>query len=209
MKQSFKLFTFKGAPVELSIWFFLIFLIAPFSWSIIIFISVLIHEMAHAFVADRRGWRVFGIRIDIFSGSASIDSNIHGLDSIAVVAAGPLSNLILSIASLFLITIFEVNGYSQDGLLINILNQFFTANLIMFLFNILPIYPMDGGRILKDFLFIKMNNRKLAKKISGSVSLVFSLGLLIYSSITFSLVLIILSLLFIYLSLKEVDIITD
>lgn len=68
---------------------------------------------------------------------------------------------------------------------------------------------MDGGRILKDFLFIKMNNRKLAKKISGSVSLVFSLGLLIYSSITFSLVLIILSLLFIYLSLKEVDIITD
>ena len=97
MKTSFKLFDFVGAPVELSLWFFILFLWMPVSWVIAIFVSVLIHEMAHAYVADRRGWRVFGIKVDLFTGSAAVDTNIPEKDAIPVVAAGPLSNLILAI----------------------------------------------------------------------------------------------------------------
>ena len=78
----------------------------------------------------------------------------------------------------------------------------------MFIFNILPIYPMDGGRLLKDFLFIKMKgNRRLAKKISGYVSLTFSVALLLYSISIMAFLLILFSALFIYTSLVEVELV--
>lgn len=65
---------------------------------------------------------------------------------------------------------------------------------------------MDGGRILKDFLFLKMrSNRKLAKKIAGGVSLVFSVALLVYSLSTGSLIMALFSTLFIYAALVEIE----
>jgi len=204
MKTSFKLFDFVGAPVELSLWFFILFLWMPVSFVIAIFVSVLIHEMAHAYVADRRGWRVFGIKVDLFTGSAAVDTNIPEKDAIPVVAAGPLSNLLLAILCIpfysFLVNINPI----IDGFM----NDLFVINILMFIFNILPIYPMDGGRLLKDFLFIKMKgNRRLAKKISGYVSLTFSVALLLYSISIMAFLLILFSALFIYTSLVEVELV--
>lgn len=203
MKTSLKLFDFVGAPVELSIWFFLLFLWLPVSWVIAIFASVLIHELAHAYVANSKGWQVYGIRVDLFTGSASVDTNIHERDSIPVVAAGPLSNLLLVIFCIPLYMVFaETNPIAGD-----FINDLFIINLLMFIFNILPIYPMDGGRLLKDFLFLKMkSNRRLAKKIAGSVSLLFSIALLVYSISISAIILVVFSCLFIYTSLREVDI---
>ena len=204
MKTSFKLFDFVGAPVELSLWFFILFLWMPVSLVIAIFVSVLIHEMAHAYVADRRGWRVFGIKVDLFRGSAAVDTNIPEKDAIPVVAAGPLSNLLLAVLCIpfysFLVNINPI----IDGFMENL----FIINIFMFIFNILPIYPMDGGRLLKDFLFIKMKgNRRLAKKISGYVSLTFSVALLLYSISIMAFLLILFSALFIYTSLVEVELV--
>lgn len=204
MKTSFKLFNFAGAPVELSIWFFILFLWLPFTFIIAIFASVLIHELAHSFVAKRLGWTVYKIEVGLFTGSASVDTNIPEKDSIPVIAAGPLSNLILAIVSIPLYLILTgVNPFLD-----RLLNDLFVVNIFMFIFNILPIYPMDGGRLLKDFLFLKMrNNRILAKKISGSVSLIFSLGLLTLSIVFFAPITILFSLLFIYFSLVELELI--
>jgi Zn-dependent protease len=176
----------------------------PVSLVIAIFVSVLIHEMAHAYVADRRGWRVFGIKVDLFTGSAAVDTNIPEKDAIPVVAAGPLSNLLLAILCIpfysFLVNINPI----IDGFMENL----FVINIFMFIFNILPIYPMDGGRLLKDFLFIKMKrNRRLAKKISGYVSLTFSVALLLYSISIMAFLLILFSALFIYTSLVEVELV--
>ena len=204
MKTSFKLFNFAGAPVELSIWFFILFLWLPFTFIIAIFASVLIHELAHAFVAKRLGWTVYKIEVGLFTGSASVDTNIPEKDSIPVVAAGPISNLILAIVSIPLyLALAGVNPFLD-----RLLNDLFVVNMFMFIFNILPIYPMDGGRLLKDFLFLRMrNNRILAKKISGSVSLIFSLGLLTLSIVFFAPITILFSLLFIYFSLVELELI--
>ena len=206
MKTSFKLFDFVGAPVELSLWFFLLFLFAPVSWVIAIFVSVLIHELAHAYVADRKGWRVYGIRVDLFTGSASVDTNIPERDSIPVVAAGPISNLLLAILCIPLYLVFG----ETSPIFGHFLNDLFIVNIFMFVFNILPIYPMDGGRLLKDFLFLKMkSNRRLAKKIAGGVSLAFSIALLVFSIVTFSTIMILFSALFIYAALVELGIISQ
>ena len=204
MKTSFKLFDFVGAPVELSLWFFLLFLWLPVSWVVAIFGSVLIHELAHAYVANKRGWQVYGIKVDLFTGSAAVDTNIPERDAIPVVAAGPLSNLLLAIICIPLYIIFG----ETSPIFGHFLNDLFVINIFMFVFNILPIYPMDGGRLLKDFLFLKMrSNRRLAKKIAGGVSLVFSTSLLVYSISTFSVIMMFFSALFIYYALIELEIV--
>ena len=195
MKQSFKLFNFVGSPVELSYWFFLLFLILPVPTVIAVFISILIHELSHAYVADRLGWMVSGIKIDLFTGSAAIDTNIHEKDSIPVVAAGPLSNLALAIVSIFIGVFFPYN----------FLVTMVVVNILLFLFNILPIYPMDGGRILRDTLYLKLKNRRKSVRISAVVSLITTALVLFYAIYSLSVILIIFCLLFGYMALKDLD----
>ena len=162
----------------------------------------MVHELAHAYIANRKGWQVYGIRVDLFTGSASVDTNIPEKDSIPVVAAGPLSNLLLAILCIPIYVVFSDTSPDVG----KFINDLFFVNTFMFVFNILPIYPMDGGRILKDFLFLKMrSNRKLAKKIAGGVSLVFSVALLVYSLSTGSLIMALFSALFIYAALVEIE----
>ena len=200
MKQSFKLFDFQKAPVTLSIWFFLLFLMLPVNMVISVFISVLVHELAHAWVANLKGYQVYGINIDIFSGSASIDTNMHERDSIPIVAAGPISNVLL--AGIGFLSIFilphDVLVLAKDFIV-----SFITVNIVLAVFNILPIFPMDGGRIVKDLLVLKMRDRRKAKRIAATISLIFSALLLVYSIYTFSLILILFSGYFGYLALKD------
>jgi Zn-dependent protease len=80
------------------------------------------------------------------------------------------------------------------------------VNLILFIFNIIPIYPMDGGRILRSYLMMKMSsNRRKAKRISDWTSLVCSFFLLLYSISISAWIMVIFSALFIYYALKELN----
>lgn len=196
MKQSFKLFNFLGIPVELSVWFFLLFLFLPIPTVIAVFISILVHELSHAYVADRLGWMVSGVHIDLFSGSAAIDTNIHERDSIPVVAAGPISNLILAAISFLVAIVFPTTFFAT----------MIVVNILLFLFNILPIYPMDGGRLLRDSLYLKLRDRRKSVKISAIVSLITTCLVFAYALWTFSIILMIFCLLFGYMSLRDLNI---
>lgn len=196
MKQSFKLFNFLGIPVELSVWFFLLFLFLPIPTVIAVFISILVHELSHAYVADRLGWMVSGVHIDLFSGSAAIDTNIHERDSIPVVAAGPISNLILAAISFLVAIVFPTTFFAT----------MIVVNILLFLFNILPIYPMDGGRLLRDSLYLKLRDRRKSVKISAIVSLITTCLVFVYALWTFSIILMIFCLLFGYMSLRDLNI---
>ena len=198
MKQSFRLFNFQGTPVSISVWFFLIFLMTTVSYGVSIFIAVLIHELAHAWVANRKGYQVYSINVDLFSGSAAIDTNMHERDSVPITAAGPISNLLLSLIGYTLMLLVPGIPYVDD---------FAKVNLILFIFNILPIYPMDGGRILKDVLVLKMRNRYKANRIAGFTSLVTASLLLIFSLVTMNLIMILFSGYFCYLSMKELKLV--
>ena len=195
MKLELKMFTFQGSPVYLKLWFLLLFAWLSPTMVAAIFLSILVHELAHAFVANRLGYNVRQIYIDLFYGAAEIDlDHCPERDSIQIVGAGPISNLLLAIASFGL--------YAGTG--IPFLTEMIVVNVVLFIFNILPIYPMDGGRILRSFLMMKMpSNRRQAKKISDWVSLVFSIALLVYCISTSAWIMAIFSLLFIYFTLKE------
>jgi stage IV sporulation protein FB len=188
MKTDYELFRVKGIPVSISLWFLLILPLTGFDLSIFIsvFIAVLIHELAHALSAKSLGYGAYGINIGLFAGSASIDSNMHPRDNIRVTAAGPLSNLILAIIGLFL-------GF----------DTFFYINMFLFIFNILPIYPMDGGELMKDFLMLNMSNRRKAFEISMKISLITSISLLLYSILMGQFIISIFACIFAYYALKE------
>ena len=198
MPTQFKLFQFNGIPVYLKIWFLLLFAWLSPVIVVTIFISVLIHEMAHAFVADRLGYQVDHIHIDFFGGGAVMDLNrIPERDSIKIVVAGPLSNFALASLS------YSILGLTQ----IPFFWTLTVVNFLLFLFNILPIFPMDGGRLLRDILYLKIGDRAKALKISATTSLVVSILLLTWSIWTLNIFSIFFSALFIYLSLRELKLI--
>lgn len=188
MKTDYELFRVNGIPVSISLWFLLLLPLTGFSLTIFasVFVAVLIHELGHALTAQHLGYRTYGINIGLFFGSASVDSNMHTRDNMKVVAAGPLSNLLLVIIG-------SVLG----------LDQFVEINMFLFIFNILPIYPMDGGHLFKDFLMLNMNNRRKAFEISMKVSLFTSVLVVLYSLLCAQPIMSIFGLIFCYYALKE------
>ena len=188
MKTDYELFRVNGIPVSISLWFLLLLPLTGFSLTIFasVFVAVLVHELGHALTAQHLGYRTYGINIGLFFGSASVDSNMHTRDNMKVVAAGPLSNLLLVIIG-------SVLG----------LDQFVEINMFLFIFNILPIYPMDGGHLFKDFLMLNMNNRRKAFEISMKVSLFTSVLVVLYSLLCAQPIMSIFGLIFCYYALKE------
>ena len=199
MKLSFKLFNFYGVPVNIKIWFLLLFAMVSPMFVLTIFISILIHELAHTYVALKLGYEVSEVYIDIFNGAAMMDiNNINDRDSIRIISAGPLSNAVL-----YLLTIISISAFGSN----DFLQKMAIVNFILFVFNILPIYPMDGGRLLRSCLTIFTGNKDKSIRISAFVSLVLSISLLIYSIITLNFFTILFSCLFIYLALKDLKIV--
>jgi stage IV sporulation protein FB len=192
MKQSFRLFNFQEAPVSVSIWFFLLFLLLPPVAVFAVFASVLVHELAHAWMANRKGYQVYGVSIDIISGAASIDANMHDRDLIPITAAGPLSTLILCIGSYFL----------EPFIPGTFITYMFNINLFLFIFNILPIYPMDGGQIVRSCANLSKNRYK-NRRLASWLSLIFSGLVLAYSVYSFSIFMAVFGGYFGYLALKE------
>ena len=190
MKNAFKLFEYKGIPVYLKYWALLLFLFLDISTTIIVIVSVLIHEMAHARVAKNLGYTVEYVYMSVIHGAAKIDrfekANDHDTKSISF--AGPKANLILGLLILPILFI-SVIVYLEFGfdsteiseqLLFTVLLETSIINLLLGVFNLLPIYPLDGGRIFKSTLNMKVEKSK-SKLISGVVSGTLSMGLMAVS----------------------------
>lgn len=196
MKNTFKLFDFMGTPVYLKYWFFILLplfmLQSDFNTALNYFLSifgaVLIHELAHTAVAKKLNHPVDHVYLDVFNGAAAIDTTYSSYkDTILIVFAGPLSNLILYFI-----------GYYLD------LSIFSMVNLFLFVFNILPIYPMDGGRICKA-ICQWITKPSVGRKINGYISIVSSILLFVFSIMTHNLLMAVFSALFVFYSYKEIE----
>jgi Zn-dependent protease len=151
MLRSFRLGTLAGFPVRVNL-SFLIMLGVVAVWfggmegvAVVLMAagSVLLHELGHAFVARRLGVPVAGIELHFFGGAAQMsDMPRSPADEIAVAAAGPAVSFALAGV-----------GYGLAGLTgLPALGLFGSVNLLLALFNLLPAFPSDGGRILRAWL---------------------------------------------------------
>ncbi|MDA8234539.1 MAG: M50 family metallopeptidase [Clostridia bacterium] len=131
--------------------FFLLLLIFYFFAGVLlkgvmVFLIVLIHELAHVAVALRYGLKVREVELLPFGGVARIEDFLEMDPSIEtkIALAGPLANGVMLVAALG----FQYYGSWQHPLL----TYFIKCNIIMVVFNLLPALPLDGGRIYRAFL---------------------------------------------------------
>jgi Zn-dependent protease len=133
--------------------------------AILLFASVLVHELAHSYFTLRFGGSIKEIRLHLLGGVAAMEKEVHEpLKVITIVAAGPVSSIIMGVLLLFLS--FKLNSVSIiDGnslfLVFFILGY---VNIFLGLFNLIPAFPMDGGRILRAFLSTRMDYVKATEK---------------------------------------------
>jgi stage IV sporulation protein FB len=202
MKNAWKLFDYGNTPVYLKYWYLGLFFFLPIPWVIMVFVSILVHELAHVNKANKLGYKTDYVFIDIFHGGALIDSRYTENDkhSIAIAFSGPASNFMLSLISFLLVTIGAGFGLSYDSM--TYVLEFTAINFLMFAANLVPIYPLDGGRISKAF-FSMVFGKERGKRINGGLSLVLSSLVLIWSIMIFSIPLMIFSVIFMISSFVE------
>ncbi|WP_185052925.1 site-2 protease family protein [Thermocatellispora tengchongensis] len=117
-----------------------------FAFAVLLYVSVLLHELAHCVVAKSYGLPVRRITLYLLGGVSEIEREPDSPGKEFLVAfAGPLLSLALAAAG-FLLDVFVI---PDDGILGVLTWQLWVANLIVGVFNLLPGLPLDGGRMLR------------------------------------------------------------
>ncbi|QCH14301.1 site-2 protease family protein [Synechococcus sp. CB0101] len=118
--------------------------------AVLLFVSVLLHELGHSLVALQQGVQVRSITLFLLGGVASVERECPtAIGSLLVAAAGPLVSLVLAAVLL-------ASGHSvahASPLLGAMVNELGGLNLVLALFNLLPGLPLDGGLILKALVW--------------------------------------------------------
>jgi Zn-dependent protease/CBS domain-containing protein len=142
--------------------------------SLLLFASVLIHEMGHSLVAVSRGLHVQSITLFIFGGVSSITSEASTAgDEFLIAVVGPVTSFVL--AGLFWILTQLLPANSAVSALTNYLA--FT-NLLLGGFNIVPGFPLDGGRVLRAILWGTTGSMSRATQMASYVGQVFAFVLI-------------------------------
>jgi Zn-dependent protease/CBS domain-containing protein len=138
--------------------------------------SVLGHELSHAVVARRLGVKISAITLFVFGGAATMEEEpARARDEALIAAAGPVSSLLIG-AALWTIDVL-VQGQEQVAALVGWLGF---INLTLGVFNLVPGFPMDGGRILRAALWRIRGDRYKATRNAATVGQLIGYGLIAF-----------------------------
>ncbi|HZP40413.1 MAG TPA: site-2 protease family protein [Candidatus Binatia bacterium] len=125
------------------------------------FASVLLHELAHAVVGNRLGERVRRITLFVFGGMAHLSGEpATARTELRIAAVGPLTSLVL--AGVFWGGSRAAAATQTTPLVVAMLEYLAAINLALALFNLLPGFPLDGGRILRSVLWMRSKDLRQA-----------------------------------------------
>ncbi|MFT9849874.1 M50 family metallopeptidase [Aneurinibacillus sp. REN35] len=157
-------------------WFMMLgaLMLGQFLQVLTLFVIVLLHELGHVAAAWWYGWRVRKVELLPFGGVAEIDEwgNTDPWAEIVVALSGPLVNGLLIVVAWGLLWL-DIWSSAWTAF-------FVYSNMTIGMFNLLPIWPLDGGRVLQTAvsLFLPYRQAMLA---SIYISLLGSMGLLVWS----------------------------
>ncbi|MDD1690950.1 MAG: CBS domain-containing protein [Methanoregula sp.] len=165
-----------------------------------LFFGVLVHELAHSLVARAKGIGINSITLMIFGGIATMEEGIPDPKAeLPMALVGPIASFIFGIICSVLI--YAVPSVTTDpgmaGVLVFILGYLGVLNIILCVFNLLPAFPMDGGRVLRAWLAGRMPLHR-ATQIAADVGKGFAILFGIIGLFAFSPFLILIAL-FIYI----------
>ncbi|HJW28527.1 MAG TPA: site-2 protease family protein, partial [Saprospiraceae bacterium] len=201
MKGSFRIVTFKGIPVKIHWSFGLLLLYIAFDSSrdkfellnvimaivivLGVFFCVILHEFGHALTARRFGVKTFDILMTPIGGIARLERMPEGKgQEFWVAIAGPMVNFLIvgliwlgyfifagKVLPLFSSSLWTFQNQPPSYFIILMM-----ANGYLGLFNLLPAFPMDGGRMLRSLLSLRMD-RARATQWAANVGQVLAVGL--------------------------------
>lgn len=153
-----------------------------------LFGGVLIHELAHSLIAKRNGIGINSITLLIFGGIASMEDRIPDpMVELPMALVGPLTSLLVGMVCSGLVYIVPLitADPAVAGVLIFVFGYLGILNIILFAFNLLPAFPMDGGRVLRAWLAKRMplhRATRIAADIGKGFAVVFGLVGIIFLS---------------------------
>jgi len=133
--------------------------------SLLLFTSVIMHELGHSLVAIARNLPVKTITLFIFGGAANLEREVERPnDEVAITVAGPAVSL--GLAAIFHMMTVLFQGHETAVALFTWVRM---VNLYLGLFNLLPGMPLDGGRLLRAFLWWRWGNFVRATQVASLV----------------------------------------
>ncbi len=217
MKSSWRLFRVAG--IDIGVHYTWLFIFILFSWALaaavfpsqhpgwttatywiagivttlVLFISVLLHELAHSLVAQSRGMKVSSITLFIFGGVSNLEEEpATAWTEFSMAIVGPLTSVVLG-GIFWGITIALTrhsitfgnlfSGANQNTALEAVIGYMGWINILLGVFNLLPGFPLDGGRVLRSILWGSSGNLMSATNVASTVGRVMGwafIGLGIY-----------------------------
>jgi Zn-dependent protease/CBS domain-containing protein len=143
-----------------------------------LFFSVVFHELSHSLVARRYGTPMHGITLFVFGGMAEMTDEPNSPKSEAFMAViGPITSIIIGLICLGVYHLWH--GTLSQNPIGGVINYLGFINLVLAAFNLIPAYPLDGGRILRSILWHFKNNLKKATSIASKIGSGFGIFLLV------------------------------
>ena len=145
--------------------------------AVVLFLSIILHEMSHSIVARRFGIPMKGITLFVFGGVAEMDDEPPSPKAELLMAlAGPAASVVLGVV--FLGLGFVALTLQWRGEVVAVLQYVGATNLLLAVFNMLPAFPLDGGRVLRALLWMRKKNVRVATRIASQAGSLFGLLLI-------------------------------
>lgn len=149
-----------------------------------ILFSIVFHELSHSLVARYYGLQIRGITLFIFGGVAEMQEEpVNPKVEFLMAVAGPLASVLLA----FVFFLFERMATAMDWstAVIGVGHYLAMVNMIVAIFNLVPAFPLDGGRMLRAVLWHWNRNLQRATYIASQFGSGFGLALMILGGIAF------------------------
>jgi Zn-dependent protease/predicted transcriptional regulator len=142
---------------------------------ILLFVCVVLHEFGHILVARRYGIQAPEVTLLPIGGVASLQKMPDKpSQEFAIAVAGPAVNFVIAIVLLLLVGSFDSADLARlDDPRVSLIARLADANLFLAIFNLIPAFPMDGGRVLRALLAMRLG-RARATRIAASVGQAFA-----------------------------------
>jgi Zn-dependent protease len=200
MRWSWRIFALFGIDIKVHATFFLALVWGGFLWSeggwggalygvfltLVLFVIVIMHELGHSLMARRQGIPVHDILLLPIGGVARLSgAPMKPRDELLIALAGPAVNLALMLLVAPLVAYDLLFGWLRGAPLVlphigspgwaNFLAFLLVVNFMLFVFNMLPAFPMDGGRVLRSLMAMRLSHVR-ATRVAALVGRLFAIG---------------------------------
>jgi Zn-dependent protease len=160
-----------------------------------LFLCVLLHELGHVFAAKRYGINTNDVTLWFFGGIASLERIPEKpMEEFVIAVAGPLVNVVIAAALIFVLGARldpDDLGRLQDPA-VSMVAKLAAANVFLVLFNLIPAFPMDGGRVLRALLAIRLGHAR-ATQVAAAVGQSFAIAFGVFGIFTGNVTLIVIA----------------